>query len=164
MVFEIPPDLHADVLPLAWLLGGWHGNGRTEYPTVKPYTFEQDVVFTHDTRPFVHYFSQTWLTNEAGERTGPGPLETGFLRALGDNKVELLLTKPEGYAEIWYGDIDGPRLTLASDVIARTQTADEYTAAARMYGLVEGALMYATDLAIGGESLQSHTWGKLERA
>lgn len=164
MVFEIPPDLHPDVMPLAWLLGGWHGNGRTEYPTVEPYGFEQDVVFAHDTRPFLHYFSRTWLTDAAGQRTAPGPLETGFLRPVHDGKIELVLAHPDGYAEIWYGEADGPRLTLTTDVVARTVTASEYTGAQRMYGLVEGALMYATDIAAVGQPLQSHTWGKLERA
>src|SRR5690554_4629682 len=98
MAFQIPSDLHPELLPLAWLLGAWHGNGRSEYPGTESFAFEQDVAFTHDTRDFLHYFSQTWITDEAGERTGPGHLETGFLRAVGDSKVELLLAHPTGYA------------------------------------------------------------------
>ena len=163
MAFQIPSDLHPELLPLAWLLGAWHGNGRSEYPDTEPFAFEQDVAFTHDTRDFLHYFSQTWVTDEAGERTGPGHLETGFLRAVGDSKVELLLAHPTGYAEIWYGEIDGPRLTMATDLVARTVAASEYTAGQRMYGLVEGTLMYAIDAAAGGHPMQSQLWGKLNR-
>lgn len=163
MAFQIPSDLHVDLMPLAWLLGAWHGNGRSEYPGAEAYDFEQDVAFTHDGRSFLHFFSQSWVTDEAGERTGPGDLETGFLRAVGNDKVELVLAQPAGYAEIWYGEIDGPRLTLATDVVARTVTASEYTAGQRMYGLVEGALMYAIDVAADGQAMQSQRWGRLER-
>ncbi len=162
MAFEIPADLHPDLVPVAWLLGTWHGNGRGEYPSIEPFAFEQDVVFAHDTRPFLHYFSRTWITDDAGERLRPGALETGFLRPTAEG-LELVLAHPTGYAEVWYGDIDGPRLRLATDLVARTATAKEYTAGQRMYGLVEGSLMYAYDMAAEGHEMQSHLWGKLER-
>jgi hypothetical protein len=163
MAFEIPSDLHADLVPLAWLLGNWHGNGRGEYPTIEPFTYEQDVVFAHDTRPFLHYFSRAWVTDGEGNRLRNGALETGFLRPVADNGVELVLAHPTGYAEVWYGTIDGPRLTLTTDIVARTQTAKEYTAGQRMYGLVDSDLMYAFDMAAQGQPLQSHLWGQLKR-
>ena len=93
----------------------------------------------------------------------PGALETGFLRPSGEGKLELVLAHPTGYAEIWYGEVEGARVTLATDVVARTVTAKEYTAGQRMYGLGEGALMYAYDMAAEGQPMQSHLWGKLER-
>ncbi|MGZ5390114.1 MAG: FABP family protein [Aeromicrobium sp.] len=163
MAFEIPADLHADLVPLAWLLGSWHGNGRGEYPTIEPFAFEQDVAFAHDSRPFLHYFSRAWITDDEGNRIRPGALETGFLRPTADKGVELILAHPTGYAEVWYGTIDGPRLTLTTDIVARTHTAKEYTAGQRMYGLVEGDLMYAFDMAAEGQELQSHLWGRLKR-
>ena len=169
MAFEIPTDLHPDLAKVAWLLGTWHGNGRGDYPTIDAFSYEQEVVFAHDTRPFLHYFSRTWITDEAGARLRPGALETGFLRLAGDApdgegvQVELVLAHPTGYAEIWYGTVDGPRITLTTDVVARTVTAKEYTAGQRLYGLVEGDLMYAYDMAAEGQSLQSHLWGRLAR-
>lgn len=164
MAFEIPSDLHPDLVPLAWLLGGWHGNGRGEYPTIDPFTFEQDVVFAHDGRPFVHYFSRAWITDDEGKQVRNGALETGFLRPTGEGQVELVLAHATGFAEIWYGSVEGPRLTLTTDVVARTQTAKAYTAGQRMYGLVDGDLMYAYDMAAEGQEMQSHLWGRLKRA
>ena len=168
MVFEIPTDLHPDLVPSAWLLGTWHGNGRGDYPTIEPFTYEQEVVFAHDGRPFLHYFSRAWITDDGGERLRPGALETGFLRPSGGSDdspgaVELVLAHHTGFVEIWYGTLDGPRVTLTTDVVARTLTAKEYTAGHRMYGLVDGALMYAFDMAAQGQELQSHLWGRLER-
>ena len=164
MAFEIPTDLHPDLASSAWLIGTWHGNGRGDYPTIDAFAYEQEVAFAHDGRPFLHYFSRTWITDDDGERLRPGALETGFLRPSGaESEVELVLAHPTGYAEIWYGKAEGPRITLATDVVARTLTAKEYTAGQRMYGLVEGALMYAIDMAAEGQEMQSHLWGRLER-
>ncbi|MBK5218036.1 MAG: FABP family protein, partial [Propionibacteriales bacterium] len=66
MAFEIPTDLHPDLVPFAWLLGSWHGNGKGDYPTIDAFDYEQDVIFAHDGRPFVHYFSQSWVTDDLG--------------------------------------------------------------------------------------------------
>ncbi len=163
MAFEIPSDLHPDLMPVAWLLGKWHGNGRGDYPTIESFGFEQEVIFNHDGRPFLHYFSQTWITDENDERVRPGALETGFLRMPGNGNLELVLAHPTGYAEIWHGEVEPARLTLSTDGVMRTVTAKEYTAGQRMYGLVDGALMYAFDMAAVGQPMQSHLWGKLER-
>ena len=163
MPFEIPSDLHPELMPLAWLLGTWHGNGRGEYPTIEAFTYEQDIVFAHDGRAFLHFFSRAWITDNEGTRLRPGALETGFMRPVGDGQLELVLAHATGYAEVWYGKVDGPRLTLATDIVARTSTAKDYTAGHRMYGLVEGDLMYAYDMAADGQEMQSQLWGRLER-
>ncbi len=164
MPFVIPEDLHPDLMPVVWLLGTWHGAGRGEYPTIDPFTYDQEVIFAHDGRPFLHYFSRAWITDEAGERIRPGALETGFLRPTGEGKqLELVLAHATGFAEVWYGEADGARVTLSTDIVARTSTAKEYTAGQRMYGLVDGSLMYAYDMAAEGQEMQSHLWGQLER-
>ena len=168
MAFEIATDLHPDLMPVSWLLGTWHGNGKGEYPTIESYSFEQEAVFAHDGRSFLHYFSRSWVTDDSGERIGPGELETGFLRLGSDRDgdgypLELVLAHPTGYAEVWYGSVDGSRLTLVTDVVARTSTAKDYTAGQRMYGLVNGDLMYAYDMAAMDQPMQSHAWGRLAR-
>ncbi|MGJ9421473.1 FABP family protein [Aeromicrobium sp. CF3.5] len=163
MPFVIPEDLHADLMPMSWLLGTWRGSGKGDYPTIDAFAYDQEVIFAHDTRPFMHYFSRTWITDDDGERVRPGALETGFLRPGVDGQIELVLSHATGYAEIWYGQIEGARVTLATDLVARTSTAKEYTAGQRMYGLVDGDLMYAIDMAAEGQEMQSHLWGQLKR-
>lgn len=161
---QIPTDLHPDLMPLVWLLGRWRGNGHGDYPTIEAFDFGQEMVFAHDGRPFLHYFSRSWLVDADGGKIKDSALETGFLRVRPGDEVELVLAHHSGFVEIWYGSVDGAKLEMATDIVARTQTAKEYTAAHRLYGLVDADLLYAHDMAAVGQPLQSHTWARLQRA
>ena len=161
---QIPSDLHPDLVPLSWLLGRWQGNGHGDYPTIEKFEFGQEAVFAHDGRPFLHYFSRSWLVDSDGNTIKDSALETGFLRARPGGEVELVLAHQSGFAEIWYGRVDGAKLEITTDVVARTHSAKEHTAGHRLYGLVEGDLLYANDMAAMGQPLQSHTWARLQRA
>ena len=164
MPFQIPSDLHPDLMPVAFLLGHWHGNGHGDYPTIERFQFGQEVAFTHDGRPFLHYFSRTWLTDDEGKRVRPLALETGFLRPQSGGGLELLLAHPTGVVEIYYGKAEGAKLELATDAVARTATAKEYVGGHRLYGLVEGELLWTFDMAAVGQKIQSHIWARLQRA
>ena len=48
-------------------------------------------------------------------------------------------------------------------MVARTATAKEYTAGHRLYGLVNGNLMWAYDMAAMGRPLQSHISAELKQ-
>ena len=48
--------------------------------------------------------------------------------------------------------------------IGFTETAKEVTAGSRIYGNVEGDLLYAYDMAAVGQELQPHLWARLKRA
>jgi hypothetical protein len=164
MPFEIPSDLHPDLMPVAFLLGQWHGNGHGDYPTIEAFEFAQEAGFTHDGRPFLHHLSRTWLVDAEGAPGRPLAVETGFLRVRPGNEVELLLTHQSGYAEIYYGSVHGAKLELKTDAVARTASAKEYVAGSRLYGLVEGDLLWTFDMAAMGQPLQPHTWARLERS
>ena len=164
MPFEIPDNLHPDCGPLAWMLGTWQGNGRGDYPTIEPFQYAQELIFTHDGRPFFHYFARAWIVDEAGDKVREGALETGFLRCKPEGKVELVLTHHTGFAEVWYGEAGAGKLDLTTDAVVRTETAKEYVAGKRLYGNVEGDLLYAFDMAAMGQGLQPHLWARLQRA
>jgi hypothetical protein len=166
---ELRTDLPAPLVPLAWLLGSWAGAGVVGYPTIEAESrFGQEVEFENDGRPFLRYNSRTWLLDDAGEKVRPLSTEAGFWRpgaaaAGGGIEVEVLLAHPTGIVEIYLGTADGPRVDLATDVVARTSTAKEYTAAKRLYGLVEGDLLWAMDMAAMGQTLQAHASARLKR-
>jgi hypothetical protein len=163
VAFQIPDNLHPQCGPVAWLLGTWAGNGHGDYPTIDSFQFGQELIFTHDGRPFLHYMSRAWIVDEAGEKVRDGALETGFLRCLPDGQVELLLTHNTGFVEIYYGTAAGGKLEVSTDAVVRTQTAKEYVGGHRLYGNVEGDLLYAYDMAAMGEALQPHLWARLKR-
>jgi hypothetical protein len=162
--FEIPDNLHPLCGPVAWLLGTWRGNGHGDYPEIDEFQFGQELIFTHDGRPFFHYFSRSWIIDEAGEKVRDAALETGFLRCQEDGKVEFLLSHNTGFVEIYYGTAEGGKLDLATDAVVRTETAKEYVGGTRLYGNVEGDLLYAFDMAAMGQPLQPHLWARLQRA
>ena len=163
MPFEIPPNLHPSLHKFAWLLGRWEGGGDGDYPTIEKFSFGQELIFQQDGRPFMHYLARSWVVDEQGNKVRDAAQETGFLRCQEDGSCELLLTHNTGFVEIYYGAVDGARLQLSTDAVVRTGTAKEYAAAQRMYGLVEGDLWFAFDMAAMGQELQPHLWGKLLR-
>jgi hypothetical protein len=161
--FELPDNLHPDCAPIAWLLGTWHGNGHGDYPTIGAFQFGQEAIFTHDGRPFLHYLSRAWIVDEQGEKVRDAAIETGFLRPQADGGLEWLLTHNTGFAEVWYGTASGAKIEVSTDAVVRTHTAKEYVGGHRMYGLVEGDLLWAFDMAAMGRPLQPHLWGRLVR-
>jgi hypothetical protein len=163
MPFEIPENIHPNLHKFAWLLGSWQGGGDGDYPTIEPFKFGQELIFQQDGRPFMHYMAKSWVLDAEGNKVREGAQETGFLRCLEDGSVELLLSHNTGFVEIYYGKVDGAKLELSTDAVVRTETAKPYVAARRLYGLVEGDLWFAMDMAAMEQELQPHLWGKLVR-
>jgi len=77
--------------------------------------------------------------------------------------IEVLLVQPGGVSELYLGEINGPRIDLATDAVLRSSTAKEYAAATRLYGLVEDHLLWAWDIAALGQDLRTHASGRLGR-
>ncbi len=77
--------------------------------------------------------------------------------------IEALIIQPNGVAELYFGHIKGARVEIATDAVLRSPNAKEYSAGMRMFGLVEGALLWAWDMAANGQSLRSHASARLER-
>ena len=83
--------------------------------------------------------------------------------ANGGFDIEVSLVHPLGVSELYIGQIKGPRIDLATDAVLRTATAKQYTAATRIYGLVESKLLWAWDIAALGQDLRTHSSGSLSR-
>ncbi len=193
MAFTLPEGLAPEMYPLAWLVGRWHGEGVVGYPGIEETAFTQDVVIDHDGGPYLSYVSTIRLVvapddasaladadgTPAGDAPAadaePGPVwstEQGFWRipperpeGLGSDlfPVELLLADPSGHVAVYVGATGNGRIDLVSDVIARTATGAEVTGGKRLWGLVQGELMWAHDLAAFGHDLQSYASARLSR-
>ena len=158
------PILHERLEHLSFLVGTWRGLGVVGYPTIVEARYEQEVVFAHDGRPFLDYSSTTWLIDEQGERLRPGARETGWWRPGKEPRdVEVMLAHPTGIVEVYVGEVVFHKIELRTDVVARTETAKDVAALHRLYGLVEGDLAYAVDMAAVGQALQPHLSARLSR-
>jgi len=159
------PDLHPALLPFLPLIGVWRGTGQGGYPTLEAdFAYGQQVRFAHDGRPFLSYESRSWLLGPDGAVIRPAAREVGWWRPGDGGAFELLLAHPSGFVEIYYGTSKTTtRWELSTDLVARTRTAKEVSGNHRLYGIVEGELMYAVDMAAVGQPLQPHLSARLSR-
>ena len=155
--------LHPDLEPLAFLLGRWEGAGVGGYPTIESFQFGQEISFSHNGKPFLSYVSRTWRLDAEGRIGDPLATESGFWRPQPDSRLEVMMAHPTGIVEIYLGELSGTRIDLATDVVARTESAKEYTAGRRLYGLIGEDLGWAYDMAAVGQPLQSHMSAQLKR-
>jgi len=158
------PAMHEALAPIAFLLGRWEGAGVVGYPTIESAQFGQEITFSHNGKPFLIYSSRTWLLDDEGRTGRPLAVETGFWRPQPERQLEVLLVHPTGVSEIYLGEVTGTKIEMATDAVVRTATAKEVTAGHRLYGLVEGDLAYAYDMAAVGQPLQAHASARLKRA
>jgi hypothetical protein len=161
------PEVSEDLLSVLPLLGEWHGEGVQSGAAAgsdQDLRFGQWIRFSHDGRGFLAYESRSWRLTEDGAIVGPGVRESGFWRPRGRDDVELLVTNPDGLVELYVGSA---RTTtsweLSTDVMARTPDAPDVSRAVRLYGIVEGALMYAIDRAGPDEAPRPWMSARLER-
>jgi hypothetical protein len=77
--------------------------------------------------------------------------------------ISATIVHSDGGSELYLGQIRGPRIDVATDAIVRPPGARGYGAATRMYGLVDGHLLWAWDIAAFGHELGSHASARLAR-
>ena len=162
------PDLHHALLALLPYIGEWRGRGKGGFPTIEDFDYAQEIRISHDGRPFLHYESRAWILDQQSQPVRPAMREVGWLRPVmqdgrATDEVEALLTNPTGIMELYLGRVSGTQLEMATDAVLRTSTAKEVTAGHRLYGIVEGALLYAQDMAAVGHGLSPHLSARLIR-
>lgn len=99
-----------------------------------------------------------------GERTFTTADEVDTLRSPeGAFELEVAIVHPDGVSELYLGQVRAARIDLATDAVVRSATAKDYAAATRLYGLVDGHLLWAWDIAAFGQELRSHASARLAR-
>ncbi|MFG1989551.1 FABP family protein [Actinoplanes sp. NPDC048988] len=163
------PDLHPALLGLLPFVGLWRGRGQGGFPEDQDYDFAQEVRISHDGRPFLRWDSRSWLLNDASEATGEWIVESGFWRpVLNDGRatdeMEATMITADGVAELYVGKVIGTtRLEMEADAIAYVPSGLHVTGGQRLFGIVEGALLYAHEQAVDESGLRPHMSARLLR-
>ena len=154
--------------------------------------FTQTVEFSFDDQSVLGYVAKSklsdgtplptevgfWRLAKAAESSDHGP---GLLPGIGTKSIttheqletlrnkdggfdiEASILHPSGISELYIGQIKGARVDIATDAVLRSQSSKDYRAATRMFGLVEGALLWVWDIAALGNPMASHASARLER-
>ena len=154
--------------------------------------FTHRVSFSHDGGDYLNYAASAWMTGDraplvaetgywrlmrAATDSDPGPAllpasgvssrtvdDVEALRVpSGGFDIEVALVHSDGVGELYLGQVRGPRIDIATDAVVRPAGAKTYTAATRMYGLVDGHLLWAWDIAALGGELASHASARLAK-
>jgi len=119
-----------------------------------------------------------WRLARPARATDAGPgllpaLEVGAERTVDDVEalrnqaggfdIEASIIHSDGVSELYVGEVKGPRIDLGTDAVLRSASTKPYAAATRMYGLVDGHLLWAWDIAALGRELGSHASARLAK-
>jgi len=167
---RIGPDLHPALLGLLPFIGLWRGRGQGGFPAGADYDFAQEVRISHDGRPFLRFESRSWLLDEESKPAGEWIAELGWWRpgltedGRATDEMEATMITPDGVAELYLGKTIGTtRLELEADAIAYTPSGLHVTAGHRLFGIVDGALLYAHEQGVDDSGLHPHMSARLLR-
>jgi hypothetical protein len=151
--------LHAELSPLAFLVGRWAGEGEGEYPTIEPFRYGEEVTFSHVGKAFLAYAQRSWSLDDGR----PLHAEMGYWRCPSPERVEVVVAHPTGHVELAEGSITGTSVALSSATVARTGSAKEVNSLVRNIDVAGAQLGYELRMAAVGKPLAVHLRGLLRR-
>jgi hypothetical protein len=152
-------ELNPALTPVAFLLGTWRGEGEGQYPSIKSFRYREEIRFAHNGKPFLIYTQRT----EAIETGQPMHGEAGYMRLVGDGRVEFVIAQPIGYAEISLGRVDGQRIDVECASVSRTPTAKPVTSISRSLWMEGETLRYELKMGMEGAPLAPHLTASFRR-
>ena len=169
---KLPSELPPEIVRISWLLGHWEGVGQGQYPNSSNFSFIQQLEFNNDGRSFIDYESKSWELNADGSAGKPLHSEKGFWKPGEGTSVEVTISHVTGISEIWTGlnevltieeaKITSARARIATQWVGRVPSAKPVDAGDRLYGLMNGELMWTYDMAAVGQEMQNHLWARLK--
>jgi hypothetical protein len=156
---QVSQPLHPDVSALAFLLGSWAGEGQGNYPTVQPFSYREEVSFSHNGKPFLAYSQRTWSTVDGR----PLHSETGYWRTGPLGGVELVIAHPTGVAEIEEGTVSGTSVEVSARSIGLSPTAKDISVLSRSFKVDGDILRYTLYMGAVGLPPQHHLSAELRR-
>jgi hypothetical protein len=192
-LFTLPDGLPIELTPLAFLVGSWEGTGviayegvETEFHQKIQFQHDGQGALTYISTVSLADEAKTQMPSELGywriarpreewdhgPGLVPGKGETNikthddlekYRNETGGFDLEVSTLHPGGVAELYKGYVKLAQIHLASAHGVAFEGAKTYRHSTRMYGLVEGALLWVWDIAMPGAELKSHASARLER-
>lgn len=159
-------NLHPLVQPLTSIVGTWNGLGRGHFPTISDFDYTETISFDAiPGKPFLRYEQKTM-----GAEDTPMHTECGFLRPIGDGRVEFTLAQPTGQTELLEGAVtdgdDGELfIELGTSTVVNSTSAKQVDATSRTY-VVDAdrtALVTEFGMAAVGQPMQRHLVSELTK-
>ncbi|PZS34669.1 MAG: FABP family protein [Pseudonocardiales bacterium] len=157
--------IHDNLLALLPLVGVWRGAGSGVVASSgAQFAYGQQISFVHDGRPFLAYESRTWLRDAGGGVIRQAWRESGFWRpGAGPDDIEVVLAANTGQALLFTGQAAALRWELATTAAVPAPTAKPVDGERRLYALLDGELVYASELAPAGQPYAAHLNARLAR-
>jgi hypothetical protein len=157
--------IHDALLALLPLVGVWRGTGAGVVASSgSDFAYGQQVSVVHDGRPFLAYESRSWLLDADGEVIRQAWRESGFWRVgPGGDDIELVLASNTGQALVFSGTAGDQSWELESVSAAHAPSAKDVDGERRFYAVRGDDLVYATELAPGGQPFAPHLNARLTR-
>ena len=153
-------ELNPALTPVAFLLGTWRGEGEGQYPSITPFRYREEIRFSHNGKLFLIYTQRT----ESIDTGQPMHGEAGYLRLVGDGRVEFVIAQPIGYAEISLGRVEGQRIDVECSNVGRTPTAKPVTSISRSFWMDGTILRYELKMGMRGAPAAPHLAASFRRA
>lgn len=155
-------DLHPNVQPFEFLLGSWTGEGRGVYPTIDDFSYTETLSFTAaGGKPFLRYEQKT-----SGPQ-GSMHTEVGYLRPVGSDRLELVISQPTGQTELLEGEVrsDGLLFRFDTSVVVNSATAKQVDATKRTYTFTAQRTEVTTTFAMAavGQTMRPHLESRLRK-
>jgi len=155
----VDEPIHADLLPLAFLLGRWEGSGEGIWPPGEAFRYGEEMTFEHVGDAYLAYSQRSWSIDDEKVLH----LERGFVRSGGDGLVELTLAHPLGVAEVAEGCVRDGVLDVTAAAVPRARTASPVTALRRRIEVAGDILRYELWMAMDGGPPTRHLAAELKR-
>ncbi|KAL5539789.1 hypothetical protein UlMin_044144 [Ulmus minor] len=150
--------VHPAIAPLTFLLGKWRGQGEGTYPTINPFSYGEELHFSHSGKPVIAYSQKTWKLS-SGE---PMHAETGYWRPKPDGSIEVVIAQSTGLVEVQKGTYNAEEkvIKLRSELVGNASKVREIN---RVFELKDGELSYEVQMATNLTSLKPHLKAMLKK-
>jgi hypothetical protein len=151
--------LHPDLEAIGFLLGKWAGEGEGRYPTIEPFSYGEEMTFSHVGKPFLAYNQRSWHL----EDSRPLHVEMGYMRSTSPGAVAFIVAHPTGHAELSAGHVKDSSLECSSSAVLGAEGSKDVRTLVRRIWVERDVLEYELEMAAVSRPLSTHLHASLRR-